>query len=146
MSNGIGLNDEQRRPWLLNLYNKLKEIKSNNQNAVLACSALKSKYRYLLNYGLNNENQNQFVDDDQIFLNIKFILLNIDYDLVHERLSKRKHAFVNGAAILDSQFQCLEIHYCQNLNDGFSYILEMEQTKSVEDCVNEIENFILKNI
>lgn len=137
MRKGIALNDEQRKPWLLSLHNKLKELKSNNQGAVLACSALKAKYRHLLNFGSDVDQH----ENDQAFLNIKFILLNVDYECVNKRLQKRKHEYINGISILDSQFKCLEIH-SDNPIDGFSYTIENSEDKSIENCVNEIENFI----
>jgi carbohydrate kinase (thermoresistant glucokinase family) len=126
MSNGIGLNDEQRTPWLLILHEKLKEKKYSKTNTVLACSALKSKYRKLLNSGLN--------DNDE--LNLKFILLNISYELVENRLKYRKHDFVKGSSILKSQFDTLEI------NDDFSYKLEIRDDKTAENCVDELINFL----
>ena len=129
MSNGIGLNDDQRLPWLLSLHNKLRDIKALNKGAVLACSALKSKYRKILTNGLNESK----------FLSLKFILLNINYDLVEKRLISRQHQFVKGASILKSQFELLEI------DDDFSYKLLVTENKNIENCADEIINFLNKD-
>ena len=118
MSKGIPLNDSQREPWLLSLHEKLKELKSIKQNSILACSALKSKYRKMLNFGRN-------VGLD--CLNLKFILLEIDYDLVEARLNSRNHEFVKGSSILKTQFEILEIF------EDLDYRLKLTSEKNVEN-------------
>jgi gluconokinase len=126
MSKGIALNDSQREPWLLNLHEKLKELKLNKTNSILACSALKSKYRRLLNFGLNEND----------CLNLKFILLEIDYDLVEARLNSRNHEFIKGSSILKTQFEILEI------SDDIDYRLKLTSEKNVENCVQELLYFL----
>ena len=44
MARGISLDDADREPWLLNLHQLIKR-ESAKKGAVLACSALKEKYR-----------------------------------------------------------------------------------------------------
>jgi len=76
MANGIPLTDADRQPWLEKLYALLVECSQKNQPAVMACSALKEKYRQTLSAGLNN---------------IRFVYLKGDYDLIRERMQKRQH-------------------------------------------------------
>ena len=45
MGGGDSLTDEDRGLWLGNLRNLIERSLAENQNAVLACSALKKKYR-----------------------------------------------------------------------------------------------------
>src|SRR5437660_1200712 len=48
MRSGEPLTDEDREPWLERLRDLIKRSLAANENAVLACSALKKKYRDLL--------------------------------------------------------------------------------------------------
>ncbi|MDY8135785.1 NADP-dependent phosphogluconate dehydrogenase [Aquimarina sp. 2201CG5-10] len=92
MSDGMPLNDNDRNPWLQEL---AKEIEKwhNKSGAVLACSALKQKYRKVL----------QSVDAEYI----KWIFLEGSYELIYERMASRdKHFFKKE--LLNSQFQTLE--------------------------------------
>jgi gluconate kinase len=57
MRAGIALNDKNRLPWLKILRGILCKWNSTGANGVLACSALKQKYRHLLN-------SNFYPDDD----------------------------------------------------------------------------------
>ena len=91
MANGIPLTDADRQPWLKKLHALLVECSQKNQPAVMACSALKEKYRQTLSAGLNN---------------IRFVYLKGDYDLIRERMQKRQHFM--KAEMLKSQFEALE--------------------------------------
>jgi len=91
MANGIPLTDADRQPWLEKLYALLVECSQKNQPAVMACSALKEKYRQTLSAGLND---------------IRFVYLKGDYDLIRERMQKRQHFM--KAEMLKSQFEALE--------------------------------------
>lgn len=91
MANGIPLTDADRQPWLEKLHALLVECSQKNQPAVMACSALKEKYRQTLSAGLNN---------------IRFVYLKGDYDLIRERMQKRQHFM--KAEMLKSQFEALE--------------------------------------
>lgn len=129
MSNGIGLTDENRLPWLLKLHEILTEMEKKNKSCVLACSALKAKYRHLIKHGVNEQDN----------LNIKFVLIDISFDLASERANSRNHEFVKGASILKSQFECLEKGNYQNEEDtSFAFSSVAEKTKSVDECVDEI--------
>jgi gluconokinase len=45
MKHGIPLTDSDREPWLAAIHAALLDYAATNQNVVLACSALKQKYR-----------------------------------------------------------------------------------------------------
>ncbi|HSJ67301.1 MAG TPA: NADP-dependent phosphogluconate dehydrogenase [Anditalea sp.] len=91
MSEGIPLQDEDRRHWLEELADNIKEW-SEGGGAVLACSALKEKYRKQLH-----------VTDD-----IQWVFLKGSPDLINERIKARKNHYMNPA-LLDSQIADLEM-------------------------------------
>ena len=110
MKQNIPLDDTNRFSWLLSLRNVLLDWHKNNQNGVLACSALKQIYRHLLNSNsVYLDNWNKPVDFDETNLNIIFILLDCEQSIIEKRLSTRfDHSFLNGTQILASQFDALE--------------------------------------
>ena len=89
MSNGYPLNDLDRKKWLLSILNKARQsLKS--QNVVIACSALKEKYRKSL-----------------ISLNFQLVYLKIEHDVALRRILKRKKHFM-PPSLLESQIKILE--------------------------------------
>ena len=89
MSNGYPLNDLDRKKWLLSILNKAKQnLKS--KNVVIACSALKEKYRKSL-----------------ISLNFQLVYLKIERDVAMRRILKRKKHFM-PPSLLESQIKILE--------------------------------------
>ena len=110
MKQGIPLDDTNRFSWLLSLRSVLLKWHRNNQNGVLACSALKQIYRHVLNSNLVYlDNWNKPVDFDVTNLNITFILLDCEPSIIEKRLSTRlDHSFLNGSQILASQLEALE--------------------------------------
>ncbi|MRH99842.1 adenylyl-sulfate kinase [Kriegella sp. EG-1] len=91
MSKGHPLNDEDRQAWLIAL-NELA-INHINKGAIIACSALKEKYRDILRKSINDE--------------IKFIYLEGTFDEINQRMQARKGHFM-PAGLLKSQFETLE--------------------------------------
>jgi gluconokinase len=92
MSQGMPLNDRDRRPWLLAMHNLLVGLAAKKGHAVLACSALKQDYRDLLANGLEG---------------LKWVYLKGEYALLEDRLKRRQGHFFK-AAMLGSQFEILE--------------------------------------
>lgn len=45
MRAGIALNDEDRKPWLQRLHDKIQSMIMHKRNAILVCSGLKQTYR-----------------------------------------------------------------------------------------------------
>ena len=89
MSNGHPLTDQDRKNWLSNILNKARES-LKNQNVVIACSALKEKYR------------KSFTS-----LNFKLVYLKIEHDVALGRILKRKKHFM-PPSLLESQIKILE--------------------------------------
>uniref|UniRef100_A0A0N4ZYN9 gluconokinase n=1 Tax=Parastrongyloides trichosuri TaxID=131310 RepID=A0A0N4ZYN9_PARTI len=96
MRDGIPLNDDDRLPWLVTINKKLKFYYFEKQKSVvLACSALKRKYRNILKMGLSFES---FI----------FIYLDVEEGELKKRLQNRKEHFFNPL-LLKSQLDALEI-------------------------------------
>lgn len=91
MSQGIPLDDEDRKDWLASLSNVIREHITAGSDLVLACSALKAAYRAQLSV-----NQN-----------VHFVYLKADRDITAERLAKRSGHFMDPR-LLNSQFDTLE--------------------------------------
>ncbi len=92
MANGIPLTDEDRHDWLLGL-NELAIGQSAIKGCIIACSALKKSYRATLKKGIK--------------VNVKWIFLDGDFDLLKRRLMNRKDHFM-PVSLLQSQFDALE--------------------------------------
>ena len=88
MKAGIPLEDADRWPWLAHLNRVLKE----EDNAVLACSALKQSYRERLSQGIAS---------------FAVVYLHGTPGLIRERLKARSHRYM-PATLLDSQLAALE--------------------------------------
>ena len=91
MRSGHPLTDDDRRPWLKRLREKIRQLVAADENAVLACSALKRAYR----------------DRLRVSGEVKFVFLRGDYALVENQLRSRPAHFMNPT-LLQSQFDTLE--------------------------------------
>jgi gluconokinase len=87
---GIALDDSDRAPWLAALRGAILHWNKEGQNAVLACSALKRKYRDILSAD-----------------GVRFVYLKGDFELIQQRLRAR-HGHFASDSILQSQFEDLE--------------------------------------
>ena len=94
MRAGIPLNDDDREPWLEILNGLLRGWYQSHEGGVLACSALKEKYRQTLASGIPANA-------------ISFVWLDGDKELLTERLAGRHHEYMNPK-LLESQFATLE--------------------------------------
>jgi len=94
MRAGIPLNDEDRQPWLEILNGLLRGWYQSGEGGVLACSALKEKYRQTLESGIPSNA-------------ITFVWLDPSKDLLTERLAARHHEYMNPN-LLASQIATLE--------------------------------------
>ncbi len=92
MAEGRPLDDQDREPWLRKLNQLAREY--SEEGAVIACSALKQKYRDLLEEGLTPPPA--------------WIYLSGDFETLSRRLGQRKDHFM-PASLLHSQFEALEI-------------------------------------
>ena len=94
MASGVPLTDEDRKPWLEALNQLLKNWYTSGKKGVLACSALKEAYRQRLAEGIPSGT-------------VRFIWLDGDKELLHERLIERHHEYMDPS-LLDSQLATLE--------------------------------------
>ncbi len=100
MERGIPLNDADRAPWLADLAGIIRRHVDQHETAVIACSALKRRYRDQLR-----------VSDD-----VRFIYLEGSRDLILERLRARRDHYMKPE-MLDSQFDALE---APDTNEAFT--------------------------
>jgi gluconokinase len=90
MRAGIPLTDADRWPWLAKIRELISKVLAQEGCAVVACSALAQSYRdYLRQPG------------------VQFVYLKGDFDLLRERLEKRRGHFFDPD-LLASQFEALE--------------------------------------
>ena len=93
MASGVPLNDADRAPWLARLNRELKRRAARGENVVLACSALKERYRAALAKGLGKRPE--------------FVYLRAGRRTLARRLATRKGHFFDGS-LLPSQLAALE--------------------------------------
>lgn len=92
MRRGIPLDDASRVPWLAALHALISTGLADNRPGVLACSALKERYRQQLMEGHSD---------------VRLIYLKGSYDLILSRLQARSGHFMKPN-MLQSQFETLE--------------------------------------
>ena len=92
MRAGTPLNDEDRTPWLATLNRELRERSQGGERVVLACSALKLRYRESIGA--------QIAHVDWIFLDGSF-------EVIAERMRTRANHYM-PESLLRSQFEALE--------------------------------------
>jgi gluconokinase len=115
MAAGHPLNDEDREPWLETLNRLMLGWFEAKKSGVLACSALKEKYRVTLAAGMPAGA-------------ISFVLLDGSRELLEKRMAARHHEFMNPA-LLDSQLATLELP---------SDALRVVNDRTPNEVVNEI--------
>jgi gluconokinase len=94
MAAGHPLNDADRQPWLETLNQLMQGWYQDGKNGILACSALKQKYRDTLEQGMPESA-------------VTFVWLDGSAELIGERLAARHHEFMNPK-LLESQLNTLE--------------------------------------
>ncbi|MCP4356622.1 MAG: gluconokinase [Chloroflexi bacterium] len=116
---GNPLTDDDRHPWLAKLHDLLAGHMVRGETAVLACSALKRKYR------------------DQLQVNNKvcFIHLHGSFDVIWERMQARQNHYMK-AKMLQSQFAVLESPSADE-----AFMIEIDQ--DIENILANIEDQIL---
>lgn len=92
MAAGNPLTDEDRAPWLERLLRDVIAATSLDGRTVLACSALRRRYRDVLRDGQDN---------------VLFVHLSGSQDLIASRMAARKGHYM-PTGLLDSQFAALE--------------------------------------
>lgn len=118
MSSGIPLNDEDRYPWLQSLSEQLQSHEKTG--AILACSALKERYREILQKDLNEK--------------IVWIYLDGSETTLQKRIERRTGHFMPGT-LLKSQLEVLEKPV-----DAYLFSIENDPETISNEIVNTIKN------
>jgi gluconokinase len=92
MSAGIPLDDADRAPWLAAIRQHIEQCAARGVSAVVACSALKERYRAVLLGGAPS---------------VRLVHLTGSFDLISERMRARRGHFMKPE-MLRSQFDALE--------------------------------------
>ena len=94
MAAGHPLNDDDRQPWLEVLNHLMRDWFAAGKSGVLACSALKAKYRETLASSMPVGT-------------VHFVLLDGSPEMIAKRLAARQHEYMNPN-LLASQLNTLE--------------------------------------
>ncbi|VDO96199.1 unnamed protein product [Soboliphyme baturini] len=116
MQQGLPLTDEDRQQWLILLASKLASHYKDESSVVMACSALKRSYRKILASRCPS---------------VCFILLKVPFDVVRDRIQKRKDHFF-PEKLLQSQFDTLEIPTADECT------MEIDGTLEPDEIVKQI--------
>jgi gluconokinase len=92
MRRGVPLDDDDRAPWLATLNEVMRGHIGRGESVVLACSALRARYRGALARDLPG---------------LRFVHLSGSYELIETRLAQRTHRYM-PPSLLRSQFDALE--------------------------------------
>lgn len=92
MHAGVPLDDADRAPWLARLNAVLRHAAARGQPVVLACSALRGRYRDALAERLPG---------------VRFVFLHGPFETIARRVAAREHRYM-PASLLASQFAALE--------------------------------------
>jgi gluconokinase len=92
MADGIPLTDSDRAPWLASLHNLISSSLRADRPGVLACSALKKRYRDRL---IGNQE------------GVQLVHLKGSYETIWSRMEKRNDHYMKPH-MLKSQFEALE--------------------------------------
>ena len=119
MHQGIPLTDEDRIPWLLSMHAMLLGWKLSGTSGILACSALKQKYRDMLAEHIPP-------------LNLRFIMLDVPREELEERLRLRQGHYMNPE-LLQSQLDTLEMPA-----DAIMISAEHEPQQIVQEILDQL--------
>ncbi|ACC74624.1 gluconokinase [Paraburkholderia phymatum] len=115
MARGIPLTDEDRAGWLDRLSDEIERVANGGQRAVLACSALKQRYRNRLRTATAS---------------LGFIFLDLPPAEALRRVAQRESHFM-PASLVESQFATLERPVAEPLT------LTVDGTLSLASIVRE---------
>src|SRR5262245_44107646 len=93
MRRGVALTDEDREPWLASINRLIRDMVARGDDMVLACSALRRRYRDTICAGAEDA--------------VRFVYLSGDVALIDRRLRARTGHYM-PASLLQSQLETLE--------------------------------------
>jgi gluconokinase len=101
MRAGVPLDDADRDPWIGDLRETIRRVTTHNEDAVVACSALRASHRARLREAGD----------------VRFVYLKVDYATACGRLLDRPGHFM-PATLLQSQFDALQEPHNALIVDG----------------------------
>ncbi len=116
MTRGIPLTDADRAPWLTTVHARIVDSYQRGECLVVACSALKQRYRDTLEAGVA----------------ITWVYLKGSEELIRERLQHRQHHFMK-TQMLASQFADLE-----EPGDAIVVDVAAEPSVAIDQIVNAV--------
>lgn len=119
MRQNTPLTDQQRQPWLLRVRAVVDEAARDGSGEVIACSALKARYRETIAGGVPG---------------VRFVHLTGDPALLRQRIEHRPGHFA-GARLLDSQLEALEPP-----GDALTLDVQLPVDALVDAIVRDIEH------
>jgi len=119
MASGTPLNDSDRAPWLASLHELISSSLRADKPGVLACSALKERYRQ------------QLLKDNE---GVQIIYLKGTYDLIWSRMEKRTDHYMKPH-MLKSQFDALE-----EPTNAFTIDISLLLDEILREILNRMEN------
>lgn len=111
MRNGIPLSDDDRLPWLDSLNHELRSRAAAGERVVLACSALKARYREAIAKDMAQ---------------VDWIFLDGSFELIAARMRERSSHYM-PESLLRSQFETLE-----RPRDAICISIELSPAEQVE--------------
>src|SRR6185369_4403725 len=108
MRAGVALNDDDRRPWLAAIADRIDSAREANEPIVVTCSALKRRYRDILVASRPD---------------VALVYLKGDYDTIAQRMAARPHHYM-PVSLLKSQFEALE----EPAADEHAIVLDIRST------------------
>jgi len=116
MRSGIPLTDEDRWPWLDAIAAWIESAREKDRSCIVACSALKRRYRERLAGGHDH---------------VRFVFLKGDYETVASRLAGRSGHYM-PLSLLQSQFDALE----EPVADENAIVVSIE--RPIDEIVEEV--------
>jgi gluconokinase len=113
MRSGRPLDDEARMPWLERVRDLMRTLSNEGVDAVVACSALRARYRAMLLEGMTD---------------VRVVHLTAPAEVLQQRVSHREGHFM-PATLVDSQVATLEPP---------AHALTINASRSVEEVVEQI--------
>jgi len=119
MAGGTPLDDSDRAPWLASLHDMISSKLTADAPGVLACSALKERYR------------RQLMDGNH---DVQIIYLKGSYDLIWSRMEERTDHYMKPH-MLKSQFKALE-----EPSNALTIDISMPVDEIVQEILRGMEN------
>jgi gluconokinase len=117
MRTGHALNDNDRAEWLATI-NEIAKEQMISKGAIIACSALKEKYRKVLTSGIT--------------VPVIWVFLRGSFEMIQKRMKLRKDHFM-PEALLASQFETL-----QPPNNAITMDIEDEPDDIVDEIISRL--------